>query len=194
MPGDRDLAYNAEKVINAEIDFRDEFKLTTNGFSEWKRGFWAAPLTNGSSWNQEAPDTWRSLRVKQDDTFLPNRFRLLHNSCPDLPPAQPAGERDQLYARGVFGRNHPFCSMQIRRIKEISYNNPRWGRIVSPADTYARELIDEVDSFRHNCEIAELRVQAQHLIEQIRFSEITLAGAEHALASLERHAHKETKE
>jgi hypothetical protein len=46
----------------------------------------------------------------------------------------------------------------------------------------------------HNCEIAELRVQAQHLIEQIRFSEITLAGAEHALASLERHAHKETKE
>ena len=53
-----------------------------------------------------------------------------------------------------------------------------------PADNHARELIEEVDIFRSQCK-PELRHQAQHLIEKIRFSEITLASAEIALANLE---------
>jgi uncharacterized protein YPO0396 len=64
-------------------------------------------------------------------------------------------------------------------------SNPNWGRRISPYDTYARELIDEVDMFRRHCENSELRLQAQQLINAIRFSEITLASAERALASLE---------
>ena len=49
---------------------------------------------------------------------------------------------------------------------------------------YARELIYEVHDVIATCE-PELRHQAQHLINQIRFSEITLAQAEIALAHLE---------
>jgi hypothetical protein len=36
------FAYDSNKILNAEIELRGEFKLTGNGFSEWKRGFWAA--------------------------------------------------------------------------------------------------------------------------------------------------------
>ena len=49
---------------------------------------------------------------------------------------------------------------------------------------YAPELIYEVHDFIATCK-PELRHQAQHLIEQMRFSEITLASAEIALANLE---------
>jgi hypothetical protein len=55
---------------------------------------------------------------------------------------------------------------------------------ISPADTYARELIYEVHDFIATCK-PELKHQAQHLIDQIRFSEISLAAAETALAHLE---------
>ena len=36
------MATMPRRVLKAEIDFRGEFKLTDNGFSEFKRGFWAA--------------------------------------------------------------------------------------------------------------------------------------------------------
>lgn len=36
------FAYNSDKVLKAEIDFRGEFHLTASGFAEWKRGFWSA--------------------------------------------------------------------------------------------------------------------------------------------------------
>jgi hypothetical protein len=49
---------------------------------------------------------------------------------------------------------------------------------------YDRELIEQIDIFRSRCK-PELRHQAQHLIEPIRFSEITLASAKIALANLE---------
>jgi hypothetical protein len=39
-----------------------------------------------------------------------------------------------------------------------------------------------------------LRTQAQHLIEKIRFSEITLAGAETALADLESRNNEQEKQ
>jgi hypothetical protein len=120
------FAYHSKNVLDAEIEFRGEFKLTHNGFSEFKRGFWAAR----SRWLRLESRSADYQEIHFNDTFLSNHSRLLDNSCPDLPPAQPAGERDQLYARRVFGRNHPFGAMELRRIKEISYNNPRWGRIV----------------------------------------------------------------
>ena len=64
----------------------------------------------------------------------------------------------------------------------MSFDNPRYGRI---ADSYARELICEVHDFISTCGNQTLRREAQHLVEQIRFSEITLASAEYALANLE---------
>jgi hypothetical protein len=36
------FAYHAETVLKAEIEFRGEFNLTDNAFTEFKRGFWAA--------------------------------------------------------------------------------------------------------------------------------------------------------
>jgi hypothetical protein len=36
------FAYHSQNVLDAEIEFRGEFKLTDNGFSEFKRGFFAA--------------------------------------------------------------------------------------------------------------------------------------------------------
>ena len=36
------FAYHSITVLKAEIEFRGEFKLTDNGFSEFERGFWAA--------------------------------------------------------------------------------------------------------------------------------------------------------
>jgi hypothetical protein len=33
------------------------------------------------------------------------------------------------------------------RHNPMSYDNPRWGRRISPSDTYARELIYEVHDF-----------------------------------------------
>ena len=45
MPGAIEtFAYHSNTVLNAEIEFRGEFKLTDNGFSEFERGFWAARL------------------------------------------------------------------------------------------------------------------------------------------------------
>jgi hypothetical protein len=38
----REKINDADKVLKAELDLRDEFKLTANGFNEWKRGWWAA--------------------------------------------------------------------------------------------------------------------------------------------------------
>jgi hypothetical protein len=66
----------------------------------------------------------------------------------------------------------------------MSFDFPRWGRRISPADEYARELIYEVHDFIATCK-PELKPQAQQLIDQIRFNEITLAQAETALAHLE---------
>lgn len=40
--GIQTFAYDAEKVLKAELDFRAEFKMTGRGFNEWKRGFWSA--------------------------------------------------------------------------------------------------------------------------------------------------------
>jgi hypothetical protein len=48
----------------------------------------------------------------------------------------------------------------------------------------ARELIQEIDIFRCQCK-PELRHSAQHLIDQIRFSKISLAAVETTLAHLE---------
>jgi hypothetical protein len=36
------FAYDADKALKAEIELRGEFKLTVNGFDEFKRGFWSA--------------------------------------------------------------------------------------------------------------------------------------------------------
>ena len=64
----------------------------------------------------------------------------------------------------------------------MSYDNPRYAKA---ADTYARELIQDLYDFISTCESSEMRLQAQQLISQVRFSEITLASAERALARLE---------
>ena len=48
-----------------------------------------------------------------------------------------------------------------------------------------RQLINELEAFRQHCENSELRLQARQIISQVRFSEITLASAELALAKLE---------
>ena len=73
----------------------------------------------------------------------------------------------------------------------MSYGIPRYGQ--RAGDTYTRELIADLEVFRLHCESTELRIQAQELISQVRFSEITLASAERALAKLEADYQEETE-
>ena len=47
--GIKTFAYNAKVVLKAEIEFRGEFGVTGNGFSEFKRGFWAARTQMGAA-------------------------------------------------------------------------------------------------------------------------------------------------
>jgi hypothetical protein len=49
------FAYGSDKVITGELDFRAEFRLSTNGFSEWKRGLWAARGHMGAAGIKKKP-------------------------------------------------------------------------------------------------------------------------------------------